>query len=78
MGNTPLIVYDSVDSMTITIDPQVLGEAPVVLSDAGGSSLTFVDFKNDALFSDSTSYFDRFAFVDPANINITVQVIAWM
>ena len=78
MGKTPLIVFDNVDSLTVTIDPDVVGESSVVLSMAGGSSETFVDFKNDALFSDGTSWFDRFVFIDPAKISITMSVSAWM
>lgn len=76
MNNTPLIVFDSVDSMTVTIDPEVMGESPVVMTIGGG--VTFIDFKNDALFSDGTSYFDRFTFIDPANIAVTIQVAEWM
>jgi hypothetical protein len=78
MSNTPNILFDNVDALTITIDPEVGGESPVVLSNAGGSSLTFIDFKNDALFSDSSSYYDRFMFIDPANISVTLQVVAWI
>jgi len=38
----------------------------------------FIDFKKDALFSDSSSWFDRYLFIDPANITITVQVSEWL
>ena len=62
--------------MTITIDPDVIGESPIVLSIGGGT--TFIDFKNDQLFSDDTSYYDRFMFIDPANITITMSVSGWM
>ena len=76
MGNTPQILFDEVHSMTITIDPDVIGESPIVLSIGGGT--TFIDFKNDQLFSDDTSYYDRFMFIDPANITITMSVSGWM
>jgi hypothetical protein len=76
MNNTPLIVFDSVESMTLTVDPEVMGESPIVMEIGGG--VTFIDFKNDALFSDGTSFFDRFTFIDPANIAITIQVSEWM
>jgi hypothetical protein len=75
MANTPLIVYDSVDSLTMTIDPDVSGEYEVVL-ESGGT--TFIDFGNDDLFSDHSSWYDRFMFIDPANISITMVVTAWM
>lgn len=76
MNNTPQILFDEVYSMTITIDPDVAGESPIVL-EIGGAT-TFVDFKNDQLFSDYTSYYDRFMFIDPANISITMMVSGWM
>lgn len=76
MKNTPQILFDAVDSMTITIDPQVLGESPIVLTIGGAT--TFIDFKNDQLFSDYTSFYDRFMFIDPANITITMVVSGWM
>jgi hypothetical protein len=78
MGDTPLIIFDEVDSLTITIDPQVSGQSPIVLSASGGSSKTFIDFKNDSLFSDDTSFYDRFAFIDPTKISVTMKVSAWM
>lgn len=76
MDDTPQILFDEVDSLTITIDPDVSGESPLVL-ELGGAT-TFADFKNDALFSDSTSYFDRYMYIDPANIAITMMVSGWM
>lgn len=74
--DTPQILFDEVDSITITIDPNVSGESPLVL-EIGGAT-TFADFKNDALFSDSTSYFDRYMYINPANIAITMMVSGWM
>jgi hypothetical protein len=76
MANTPLIIFDNVSTLNITVDPQVLGESPIVLSIGGYT--TFIDFKNDALFSDNTSFFDRFMFIDPAKISVTLEVSAWM
>jgi len=76
MANTPNIIFDSVPSMTVVIDPQIVGESLVTLTIGGAK--TFIDFENDELFSDYTSYFDRFTFIDPANINVTLAVVAWM
>lgn len=76
MGDTPQILFDEVDSLSITIDPNVGGESSVVMTIGGGT--TFIDFKNDALFSDYTSFYDRFIFIDPANITITMAVSGWM
>lgn len=76
MGDTPQILFDEVHSMMVTIDPDIMGEAPVVL-EIGGYT-TFVDFKNDALFSDNTSFYDRFMYIDPSKITITMMVSGWM
>jgi hypothetical protein len=76
MNETPNIVFDSVDDLTIVIDPEVYGEADITL-ELGGAT-TFIDFASNDLFSDSTSYFDRFAFIDPEKLTITVQVVGWI
>ena len=73
MANTPNILFDSVPSMTISIvDPN----QTVTLSIGGAK--TFINFKSDALFSDYTSFYDRYTYINPANINVTMKVIAWM
>ena len=74
---TPQILFDSVESLEMVIDPNVSGESAVTLSLESGAT-KFVDFKKDALFSDSTSWFDRYLFIDPSNITITVQVTEWI
>jgi len=74
---TPQILFDSVATLEMVIDPETEGEAAVTLSlDSGATK--FIDFKNDALFSDDTSWFDRYLFIDPANVTITVQVTEWI
>ena len=75
--DTPQILFDSVDTLEMVIDPDVDGEAAVTLSlDSGASK--FIDFKNDALFSDGSSWFDRYLFIDPANVTIKVVVTEWI
>jgi len=75
--DTPQILFDSVDTLDMVIDPDVSGEASVTLSLESGMT-KFIDFKNDALFTDSSSWYDRYLFIDPANITITVQVSEWI
>lgn len=77
IADTPQILYDSVDTLDMVIDPDTGGEASVTLSLESGMT-KFIDFKNDALFSDSSSWYDRYLFIDPANITITVQVSEWI
>jgi hypothetical protein len=77
IASTPQILYDSVDTLDMIIDPDVGGEAAVTLSLASGYT-KFIDFKKDALFTDSTSWFDRYLFIDPANVTITIQVSEWI
>lgn len=73
---TPQIIYDSVESMEMVIDPDEAGESAVTLELGGATE--FIDFENEVLFTDSTSWFDRFVFLDPAKINITVKVTEWI
>jgi len=75
--DTPQILYDSVDTLTMAMNPNVGGEATVTLSLASGST-KFINFRKDALFSDSSSWFDRYLFIDPAHVTITVQVSSWL
>ena len=77
LADTPQILFDSVETLEMVIDPDVGGEAAVTLSlDSGVTK--FIDFKNDALFSDGSSWFDRYLFIDPANITIKIQVTEWI
>ena len=76
MANTPQILFDSVSALSIVINPNVTGQSAVTLS-LGGAK-TFIDFKNDELFSDYTSFYDRYMFIDPTKITVTIQETAWM
>jgi hypothetical protein len=67
---TPQLMYDSTPTMSLVLDPEVAGEAAVTM--AIGSGTQFIDFKSDALFSDSTSWYDRFIALDPTQISVTV------
>jgi len=76
-ADTPQILFDSVDTLEIVIDPDVEGEAAVTLSLDSGLT-KFINFKNDALFSDNTSWFDRYMFIDPENVTIKIVVTEWI
>jgi hypothetical protein len=73
---TPQLLYDSVASLSMVIDPNVAGESAVTL--AIGGATQFIDFVNDILFTDGTSWYDRYVFIDPANINLTIKVTEWI
>lgn len=77
ISDTPQILFDSVESLSMIIDPDLSGESAVTLSLDNGTT-KFIDFKKDALFSDGSSWFDRYLFIDPSNITITVQVTEWL
>lgn len=74
---TPQILFDSVETLEMVIDSNVGGEAAVTLSLASGAT-KFIDFKNDALFSDSSSWYDRYLFIDPENVTIKIVVTEWI
>lgn len=71
---TPQLMYDSTPAIVMTLDPEVGGEDPVTIG-FGEYDRQFIDFLRDALFSDDTSWYDRYMFIDPAQINITIQEI---
>ncbi|MCK9602271.1 MAG: baseplate J/gp47 family protein [Sphaerochaeta sp.] len=77
IADTPQILLDSVDTLEMVIDPLEGGEAAVVLSLDSGMT-KFIDFKNDALFSDGSSWFDRYLFIDPENVTIKIVVTEWI
>jgi len=77
ISDTPQILFDSVDTLEMTIDPLEGGEAAVVLSLDSGMT-KFIDFKNDALFSDGSSWYDRYLFIDPENVSIKIVVTEWI
>lgn len=81
------IVYDQSDSvglkglqyreclnLTAEFDTETIGETPVTLSIHAPyeGTVSSVDFARDALFSDATSWFDRWIVLDPALITVTV------
>lgn len=72
--NTPQLFYDSTPVCTVTLDPNVEGEDPVVMS-LEEYDTQFIDFQKDVLFTDGTSWFDRFTFINPEQLFITVQEI---
>lgn len=76
-ADTPQILFDSVDTLDMIIDPNVEGEAAITLSLNSGIT-KFIDFKNDALFSDDSSWFDRYLFIDPENVTIKIVVTEWI
>lgn len=67
---TPQLMYDSTPTLSLIMDPGVSGEATKTMNLSGG--IQFIDFKADALFSDNTSWYDRFMALDPTKIHVTV------
>jgi len=73
--NTPQLFYDSCASLEIVLDAGVEYETPITMS-LDPYDRQFINFMSDVLFSDDTSWFDRFAFVDPAKVFVTVRETA--
>lgn len=69
--------YLTCDALEVVLDTQESGESPVTLDiDApSGGTVAVVDFVNDALFTDDTSWYDRYLFLDPSLITITVNEV---
>lgn len=68
----------STDALTIEFDPDEAGESPVEMSIAApaGGTVATVDFIHDALFSDDTSWYDRYLSLDPDLISVTITEIS--
>lgn len=75
--NTPGLNYLSCTALTTVLDPQQGGEVTHTLNIAApaGGSVSVIDFVHDALFSDSTSWYDRYIYLDPSLITVTVNEI---
>lgn len=69
--------YLACGTLTAELNPDVVGESSVLLSiDApSGGSVASVDFVQDALFTDSTSWYDRYIFLDPSLITVRVNEV---
>lgn len=66
--------YLSCDQLNMELDPGEYEQNPVLLSiDAPyEGSVATVDFVMDALFTDGTSWYDRYIFLDPSKISVSV------
>jgi hypothetical protein len=67
---TPQLMYDSTSALSIAMNPGVVGESTVTMTLV--SAKQFIDFKADDLFTDHTSWYDRFMMLNPVNISVTV------
>lgn len=68
--------YKSCTSLSMILNPQI-GTEPTVnlnISGAGGTVLD-VDFSKTALFSDGSSWYDRYIYIDPSFISIQVNEV---
>lgn len=65
--------FKSCDNLTIELDPDEYEQTPVLLSIHAPyeGSLAEVSFVMDALFTDGTSWYDRFLFLDPSKITVS-------
>ena len=68
----------SCDNLTIEFDPNEYEQSPILLSIHAPyeGSLAVVNFRLDALFSDGTSWYDRFVTLNPALITVTLTEAA--
>lgn len=74
LKQTPQLFYDSMPAFALALDPNVEYEE-IIYMGFGEYERGFIDFLRDALFSDNSSWYDRYTFIDPAKISITVEEI---
>jgi hypothetical protein len=73
LNQTELIIYLACDDLVVELDPLVAYEASITMDINDPYTPQAIDFKTTALFSDDTSWFDRYIFIDPALITITID-----
>lgn len=64
----------SCDNLNVEFDPNEYEQSPIILSIFAPyeGTLSKVDFVLDSLFTDGTSWFDRYIFLDPSKISISI------
>lgn len=68
--------YLSCDELSVVLDPQEPGQPVVELNISGDpGTVSIVDFKTTALFTDYTGWYDRFVYIDPSLLTITINEI---
>jgi hypothetical protein len=77
ISSVPNLNYLQCAELQMIIDPQVAGEPSVTLDieAPSGGTVAVVDFVEDSLFLDDTSWYDRYIFIDPSLITITVTEV---
>jgi hypothetical protein len=70
----PNLNYLECDELEVEFDPLVAGEPSHTLSinAPSGGTVPVINFVTDELFTDDTSWYDRYIFLDPNLISITV------
>lgn len=72
LPQTALLEYLSLASLQVLLDSGLAYENTYLLDAINPYGVKSIDFKSTALFSDGTSWFDRYIFIDPSKITITV------
>ena len=70
-----LIKYEAVESLIVKLDPKIANESIITLDASNTTLPDSVDFAKTAKFSDGTSWFDRYIYINPNNINVTIKEV---
>lgn len=73
----PNLNYLECHELEAIVDPLVVGQPTVTLDIAApsGGTVAVINFVEDELFTDNTSWYDRYVFLDPNLITVTVTEI---
>lgn len=77
LAQIPTLHYQACSILTVALDPSQAGQSVYTLSilaPAGGTVAT-IDFKSSALFTDLTAWYDRYIYIDPTKITVTVTEV---
>ncbi len=73
LNQTQLLIYLACNELVIELDPLVDYEEVITMDINDPYTPQVIDFKSNALFSDDTAWFDRYVFMDPDLITITIN-----
>jgi len=76
-ANTQGLSYLKCTLLTAEFDPEIIGETKKKLSIHAptGGTIESINFFKDNLFTDNTSWYDRFIFLDPSLITVKVSEV---
>lgn len=75
IGPAGRIKYEAVQKLQVKLDSELAGESVKTLDSSDAHTPDSVDFSRTVKFSDNTSWYDRYMFLDPAKLSVTIREV---